>query len=134
VHGQVPVEGFAVHLGEARPAHDPGVGHQHVHSPEPFDGGVDEGGRPFLGRHVAGVGGGLTAGGLDLDDDRGGGVAVGAGAVHLAAQVVDDHRGPARREQDGVGAAEAAAGTGDHGDATIEAKVHDRRAQTATGA
>ena len=44
-------------------------------------------------------------------------------AVAAAAEVVDDDLGAARGEEQGVGAAEAAAGAGDDGDAAIKSNI-----------
>ena len=120
----------SVDLGEARPPHDPGVVDQHVDASEALDGAVDERLRARGGGHVVGVGDGPAAGGDDLGDDRVRRRGVGALAPDRAAEVVDHDRRAALGQQVRVGAADAAPGAGDDGDAPVEAEL----AQAGTGA
>ena len=74
-----------------------------------------------------GVGDGLAAGGLDLVDDRLRRAVLAAGAVDGAAEVVDHDQRAARGQQQGVLAAQPAAGAGDDRYLAVESEISHRQ-------
>ena len=90
---------------------------------EGVDRGLHDGGAALGRGHRVRVGHGLAAGRLDLVDHPLGRALVAAGAVDRAAEVVHDHERAAGGEQQGVLAAEAAAGAGDDRHLAVEAEI-----------
>ena len=111
-HDLVPV--FLAHLGEGDVAQDAGVVDQHVHAAKGILGDLHGLLGAFDGRDRLVAGDGLAAHGDDFVDDLVGRGFAGAFAAEAAAQVVDDHVGAARGEQQAVGTAQRAAAAGDH--------------------
>jgi len=112
---QVPVA--VVHFVEGLVAQDAGVVHHHVDTAEGIQGVLYD----FLavGDGIM-VGFGDTAGFADLCDHTVGRRRIGALALGGTAEIVDQHFGPVPGEQQRMGPAQPAAGTGDDHDLILE--------------
>src|SRR2546430_16165751 len=102
--------------------------------PEGLDSGVDQLLPALPVGHVVGVGDGLATGGLDLVNDLLGGGAVVSGAVHRAAQIVDDDLCALLGEEQRVLAADAAPGAGDDGNASVQCTHESSRTESGKSA
>ena len=123
MHIHEGVEPIGGHLLEGRVADDSGVVDHDVHSPPGAKGAVDDRLSAFGTRHAVGVGDGLAA--LPADFLRGGMCRFDVRAVpgHRPTRVVDhDARAPCGQQQR-ILLAQATAGTGDHGDLTVESQL-----------
>ena len=85
---------------------------------ERVDGGLHQAAGAVPVGDVVAVGDRLAAGGADLLDDLAGGAGAAAGAVELAAEVVDHDLGALAGQLEGVGPADAPARAGDDDDAS----------------
>ena len=108
------------HVDEHAVAQDARVVHEHVEVAERLDRLVDEPLRTVPVRDAVDVGDGLAAHRDDLVGHLLGGRAVGALAVGVPAEVVDDHLGALGGEEQRVLAAEPASGPGDDRHATVQ--------------
>ena len=117
------IEELGVHVGERLVAQDPGVVDHDVDTTEGVDGGLHDR-RAALGRgDGVAIGDRLATRRRDLVDDELRRADICAGAVDGAAEVVDDHEGASRREEEGVLLAEAAAGPGDDRNLAVETEL-----------
>ena len=107
------------HVGQHPVAQDAGVVDQHVEVAEGLDRGVDQALRAFPGRDVVAVGDRLATHAADLLDHLLGRTEIAAGAVHVAAEVVDHDLAPWLGQAQRVLAADAPAGAGDDGHPAI---------------
>ncbi|MNS93004.1 hypothetical protein D3C72_1271550 [compost metagenome] len=122
VHHQAEIG--QIHLGERLVAQDAGVVHQDV---DPAPAGHDLGDHG-LDRRLVGdrgrIGHGFAAGGLDFGHHSLGRRGRSARAVAGAAQIVDHHPGAARRQGQGVFAAQSAARARYNRHLTVEPDAH----------
>ncbi len=118
------VEVLVAHVLERASPHDARVVDQDVDAAVGLKCGVDDGAAARCGRDRIGGDDGLATGRMDLVDHgvRGAGIAAVTGEA--AAGIVDDDLRSARGEHQRVFASEPPAGTGDDGDAIVEAQVH----------
>ena len=121
------------HVDEHPVAEDPGVVDEDVQVAEGVDGRVDQLLGPLPVGDVVAVRHRLATPGRDLGDDFVGRAVVRAGAVVGAATVVDDDLGSFGGEQKGVLATDAAPGSRDDRDASLECSHEPRTVVARTG-
>src|SRR5690606_6680939 len=100
-----------------------GIVDQDIDAPEVVQGGIDDGLPALGGGHGFRTGHRLAASGLDLVHHLGGGAAIDTLATHADTGVVDHHFRTSCREQQRIGATQAATGASDHGDAVVESQL-----------
>ncbi len=112
------------HIGEAAVAQDAGIVHEHMQVAEAADRELDQlGGLPPVA-DIMTADFGLAAAGDDLLCHMLGRCQIGAIALQISAEVVDDNAGAGGGECQRMGAPETAAGAGDDGDTSVEAAHH----------
>jgi len=124
VHVQHQAEIRQVHLGKGLVAQDACIVDQNVDTAPGVDGLLHHGLHSLIVGHRGAIGQGLAASGTNLVHHGLGRTHRTAAAVHLAAQIVDQHLGAARGQQQGMFATQSAAGTGHNGYTTLEIQTH----------
>ena len=120
VHLDDRVEFLLGHVEAHLVAEDPGVADEHVEATEGLDRLVDHPLGAAPARAVVVVRGRVATGRLDLVDDLLCRRLVGPLTCSRAAEVVHDDLRALLREEQRLGAPDAAAGAGDHGDLAVE--------------
>ncbi len=108
------------HVLERLVAQDPGIADADVESTEVVDGGLNHAPGVILVRHRTVVRDGLAAGIANLPDHAVGHRRAGAGAVPGTPQIVDDHCGALRSQQQCVGATQPTPGAGHERDFAVQ--------------